>query len=249
MTHYLKHTSCNNCGSSDANAQYSDGSSYCFSCGKFTSSKVSPYALKETYVEKGEPKSNVLPTDATKDYSKEAVAWAAKYDITVHDLLSCKNPIYYSPSREQLIFSWVDKEGNTIAWQARNLFPKDKGKRYFTKGDVNSLLPIYYNKTNKTRSLVLVEDCLSAMKCSSHLPGLGFDAMPLLGSGITNQKLSRLRPFYDVLVAFLDPDMYPKSVNIAERAKMLGFRASVVSALDDPKALSYMELNSVLNNL
>ena len=30
-TTFIKHTSCESCGSSDANAVYSDGSTYCFS--------------------------------------------------------------------------------------------------------------------------------------------------------------------------------------------------------------------------
>ena len=35
-TSFIKHTSCEACGSSDANAVYSDGSATCFSCKKFT---------------------------------------------------------------------------------------------------------------------------------------------------------------------------------------------------------------------
>jgi len=36
MAEFLRHTSCDNCGSSDARAIYSDGSSFCFSCSKAT---------------------------------------------------------------------------------------------------------------------------------------------------------------------------------------------------------------------
>ena len=32
MADFVKHTSCDNCGSSDARALYSDGSWYCWSC-------------------------------------------------------------------------------------------------------------------------------------------------------------------------------------------------------------------------
>lgn len=250
MARYLKHTSCPNCGSSDANALYEDGSQYCFSCGTYKSSKVSPYVFKP----KEEDNSHiVLPDDVTKDYNRDAVLWAQKYGITVSDMLSCPNPIWYSPNRNQLIFSWNDDTGKTIAWQARNLSATDKGRRYYTKGNVNDLLPIYYSNGDSfpnhcDRNLILVEDCLSAIKCSKiDLNGSGFDSMPLLGSGITNKKLSRLRPFYDVLVVFLDPDMFHKAVDIANRAQMLGFRASVVKAEHDPKELSYHDLKEKLN--
>ena len=37
-TTFIKHTSCESCGSSDANAVYSDGSTYCFSCRKSAAS-------------------------------------------------------------------------------------------------------------------------------------------------------------------------------------------------------------------
>lgn len=55
MAEFIKHTSCESCGSSDAKAVYSDGSSYCFSCEKTTvseefkqaNSKVNRKANKE----------------------------------------------------------------------------------------------------------------------------------------------------------------------------------------------------------
>ena len=38
MANFLHHTNCDHCGSSDANAVYDDGSTYCFACEKTTSS-------------------------------------------------------------------------------------------------------------------------------------------------------------------------------------------------------------------
>ena len=241
MSKFIKHVACSNCGSSDAKGVYEDGSTYCFSCGTYTGSKITPYAQPEQ-----EEKAVVLPSDVTKEYSEECVKWVSKYGLTVKDLLSCYNPIYYSKYREQLIFSWEDENGNLLAYQARNLFPVSKGKRYYTCGDVNNLLPIYPNGVRSSRSLVLVEDCLSALKCSSSLTGLRHDAMPLLGSGITNKKLAQLRPFYDVLFIFLDGDMYKKSLDIQTRATMLGFKAKVVYSELDPKENSYKSLHSLL---
>lgn len=248
MGRFLHHTNCPNCGSSDALAVYEAGDVYCFSCGFYKSSKVSPYVL---IPREGQEDVIRLPADVTKDYNKDAVLWAQKYGITISDMLSCKNPIYYSPARNQLIFSWDDDEGKTIAWQARNL-NKDtpKSKRYYTKGDVNNLLPIYYGKTSPNSMCVLVEDCLSAMKCSKiDLNGSGCDAMPLLGSGITNKKLSRLRHLYEALIVFLDPDMFHKAVDIVNRAKMLGFQARVIKADCDPKELTYHDLMEKLNDI
>ncbi len=190
----------------------------------------------------------VLPRDANTSYSEAATAWAAKYEITVPQLL--QESVVYSAQREQLIFTWRDPDNKLLAYQARNLNPVSKGKRYFTCGDVNGLLPIYHCRYSvpdgvNSRRLVLVEDCLSAIKVAS-TEGLGASSMPLLGSGISRQKLSRLRPFYDVLDVFLDPDMWHKSLNIVKQAQLLGFQARPVQADRDPKEFSYSELKELL---
>ncbi len=250
MARFLKHIGCDRCGSSDAKAMYDDGSSFCFSCRSVNSAKISPYVSQNARQQDDEEmliKAVRYPSDATRHYSEGALAWCKKYEITVEQLL--KETIYYSAARDQLIFGF-ETNGQLIAYQARNLNPVSKGKRYYTCGDVNSLLPIYHCRnslpgTINSRRLVLVEDCLSAIKVA-YTEGLGADAMCLLGSGISRQKLSRLRPFYDVLDVFLDPDMWHKSLNIVHQAQLLGFKARPVQADRDPKELSYLELKDLL---
>jgi hypothetical protein len=197
-----------------------------------------------------QPKTNKLPDDATQNYSVQALAWAAKYEIGVESLL--KNQVYYSPARNQLIFSFWDTEGRVLAWQARNLNPVSKAKRYYTQGDINNVLPIYRcrdavgdHPSGVVRRLTLVEDCLSAIKVAS-VEALGGDSMPLLGSGITRLKLVRLRAFYDVLDVFLDPDMWPKSLMLAKQAEMLGFSVRSIRAEHDPKELTRENLCQLL---
>lgn len=248
MASFLYHTSCSECGSSDAKAIYDDASSYCFSCRNYKPGKLSNYVLQKQAdgslpVLPENIQHYPLPGDACKDYSQGALEWVGKYGITTKDLIACKNQIYFSPSRNQLIFSFPDESGNTLAWQARNLGNVDKKKRYFSKGDLNNLLPIYSSK-EPDKSLVLVEDCISALKCSL----LGASAMPLLGSDINNTKLSRLRPFYDVLKVFLDPDMFHHAVLINRRASLLGFQVSVIKADRDPKEFSWEELKDLLTS-
>jgi len=235
MPHFVKHSPCPKCYSRDNLGHYSDGSAWCFGCGYFKSPTLSPY-VTEKLQEEEEELSITLPSDVTQDYPPHALEWA-KLPIT----LLRKNNVYYSAYRNQLIFEFQDANNHTLAYQARNLSPVSKGKRYYTAGDVNALLPIYVSGLSK-RLLVLVEDCLSAITISA----LGYDAMPLLGSGITRQKLSRLRPFYDVLTVFLDGDMYPKAIQIMQQAQLLGFKANVVYSELDPKAHSYKDLTEML---
>jgi hypothetical protein len=246
VARFLKHIGCDRCGSSDAKAMYDDGSTFCFSCRSVNSAKISPY-VKQQNDEEMLVKAVRYPSDATKHYSEGALAWCKKYDITVEQLL--KETIYYSSARDQLIFGF-EADGQLIAYQARNLNAVSKAKRYYTCGDVNELLPIYHCRfplpgTINNRRLVLVEDCLSAIKVS-YTDGLGASAMCLLGSGISRTKLSRLRPFYDLLDVFLDPDMWHKSLNIVKQAQMLGFQARAVQSDRDPKEHSTDELRKLL---
>lgn len=250
MARFLKHIGCDRCGSSDAKAMYDDGSSFCFSCRSVNSAKISPYvsALLEQQTHEVSSNHIALPSDATTNYSKEAVDWCAKYGISVEQML--QNDMVFSAYRSQLLFTWYDENKKLLAYQARNLNPVSKGKRYYTCGDVNELLPIYHCRFNlpgtiNSRRLVLVEDCLSAIKVS-YTEGLGTSSMPLLGSGISRQKLSRLRPFYDVLDVFLDPDMWHKSLGIVKQAQLLGFQARPIQGDRDPKEHSYQELKDLL---
>ena len=253
MARFLKHIGCDACGSSDAKAVYDDGSSFCFSCRSVNSAKISPYVKQQNDAEVLD-KTVRYPSDVSQCYSEGALAWCKKYDITVEQLL--QNNIYYSASRDQLIFGF-EAEGQLLAYQARNLNAVSKAKRYYTCGDANNLLPIYpcrfpLSGSTNARRLVLVEDCLSAIKVANtnlsqnDEKALGCASMPLLGSGINLRKLTQLRPFYDVLDVFLDPDMWHKSLSIVKQAQMLGFQARAVQSDRDPKEHSYIELKELL---
>lgn len=247
MARFLKHIGCDRCGSSDAKAVYDDGGTFCYSCRSVNSAKISPYVASSLRPD-AEEKQVKLPYDITQNYSTDAVAWCNKYNISVEQMI--QNNMVYSPHRDQLIFTFYDDNKNLLAYQARNLNAVSKAKRYYTCGDVNELLPIYpcrfpLSGDSNPRHLVLVEDCLSAIKVA-HTEALGADAMPLLGSGISRTKLTRLRPFYDVLDVFLDPDMWHKSLNIVKQAQLLGFKARPIQADCDPKELSYYNLKELL---
>lgn len=198
-----------------------------------------------------------FPNDATQDYPPQALAWVGKYDITVEQLL--QNNVYYSKLRNQVIFGFFDGEGRIVAWQARNLNPVSKAKRYYTQGDINNVLPIYRYRdavgdypSGLVRRLVLVEDCLSAIKVASlgseaicEKPS-GFDSMPCLGSSVPKAKIARLRHLYNHLTVFLDGDMYPNAVKIAQQAQLLGFKTKVVHSELDPKEHSRKQLTEML---
>ena len=247
MARFLYHTACPICGSSDALGIYDDGSSYCFSHGKPVDRSNKP---PSTFLKQEEPPTPSVkyPPDITTQLHPDALEWLSKYEVYPTTIYSRHLPIYYSPGRHQLIFGFEDENKQLLAWQARNLGDVSKSKRYFTKGDIQLLLPIYHHNLAGSRRLVLVEDCVSAIKCSN-LEGLQADAMPLLGSDINQTKLARLRPFYDVLDVWLDGNMWHKSLNISSRAQSLGLTARSIKTTLDPKEHNYSQIKDILNDI
>ena len=63
VSEFLEHTSCPDCGSSDALAVYDDGHTYCFSCNTYTSSHSS-----HPDVQPGPLRSNGMETNVLRGY-------------------------------------------------------------------------------------------------------------------------------------------------------------------------------------
>lgn len=132
-------------------------------------------------------------------------------------------------------------------WQARNFRENSKSK-YFTQGNVNDHLPIYYaasgngsGDNDSSGCLVLVEDCISAIKIARQT-----DAMPLLGSNISYQKLSRIKREYNEVIFWLDADKYKEAQTLSKRAQMIGLTSHVLYSRLDPKELSDEQLSEML---
>ena len=74
-TNFIKHTSCESCGSSDANAVYSDGSAFCFSCkktqAKDTQDTEVDFSVIQTNLNLDEIES--LPVDTFRNISKSVL--------------------------------------------------------------------------------------------------------------------------------------------------------------------------------
>ena len=235
MARFLKHTSCDQCGSSDAKGIYDDGSSFCFSC-KHSSS---PNFLGNfrTPIRAGPPRTRILPDDLCHHFTGAAMGWLSKTGIPVETLI--KHHVSYSPSRQQIIFSWP----NTDLWQARNCSPSSK-VRYFTSGSHDNVCPIYHGAFGFSRC-VLTEDCLSSIKIVES--GSGCDAMPLLGSHLSSHKMKALNNSYDRVDVFLDEDKYADALRLSSRLRMMGLESKAYLNVLDPKLIPYEDLKEILN--
>lgn len=233
MGRFLKHTSCDHCGSSDAKGIYDDGSTFCFSCKHSTrttrfSSVSSNMGGKQSII-------RTIPDDLSSHFSSEAMDWLSKTGIGVETLL--KHGVRYSPSKHQIYFTWPD----TDVWQARTLNP-DAKSRYYTSGDHSNVLTIYYCGMPSNRC-ILTEDCLSSIKCLI----AECDTMPLLGSHLPTSKMKGLKRLYKQVDVFLDEDKFSDALRLSSKLKAYGFQSKTYLDKRDPKHIPYDELKNILS--
>lgn len=224
---FSHHEPCPNCGSRDNLGRYSDGGAYCFGC---------HYREKATHYTVRKEKEYEVAPEISPDFSPECVAWLAKYGVSLEELVS--RDVGFSTARNQLVFRF---DGGV--WQARNFDSRTassfaggrRRSKYFTQGAVNDCLPIYdvRNTSPAPEVLVLVEDCISAIKVARQ-----YDSMPLLGSNISYGKLADISRLYPTVVFWLDADKLKESRALADRAKLLGINSRVVYTKLDPKEYS-----------
>ena len=152
-TSFIKHTSCEPCGSSDANAVYSDGSTYCFSC-----KKTNPSGTEETDIEFNVVQSHLsleeisnLPIEGFRNISKKVL-----YNAGVK--------IEYDENRNIIShFYPITVNKKVKAYKKRIVATKDF--RSIGRAEV----PELFNQCNsgKRKNLVITEgevDCLSILE-------------------------------------------------------------------------------------
>ncbi len=245
MGTFVKHSPCPKCGSRDNLAIYSDGSGYCFGCGYWIPSNISPYINYDSSSHRTSEKSRTdFPKENSDFISEEGIKWANSFGITLTELLARRVTSYSDANK--LLFNFFDNEGERILCQARNLNPMAKPK-YITYGKTEDVLPIYYQKTwadsltGIRRCLVITEDCLSAIKIARQS-----DAMPALSSDLPLAKLNRLARLYGAFLIWLDGDMFHKAQRIARRLQLLGCEAQAVYTPLDPKCYDNATIRNVL---
>jgi hypothetical protein len=230
MAVFVRHESCPACGSRDNLGRYDDGSGWCFGCHHVEP----PSHLSFTFLE--EKKRDVLlDDDLSSDFPGHVVAWLAKYDIGVEEAL--KHGWQYGKKRDQLVFIFRDEDNNISCTQARNFAPSKN--KYFTQGDANHTLPVFYGPVDSGKLVVVVEDVVSAAKVSRQ-----YDSIPCLGSHLSNKKLNLLRLLgYTHMVFWLDADKLKEARALADKAKWLGICTKVVHTELDPKEYNDDEIS------
>ena len=241
MAHCIKHEQCPHCAklgrdrNGDNLAVYSDGSTYCFSCG-FTNkgSRVQAFIQREQRI----TQDVILPADAEPTIPREVITWLRQYSLTDNDIKS--NNLLWSPYWERLIFPYFVND-QLVAWQGRSFNP-DKAK-WFSKGNLKDLLYIVGN--HRTKHIVLTEDIISAIRVSKQHTVC---ASPIFGSHISTHRILRLGKFYDRIDVWLDKDKEKEAVNYRNGINIMGIDSKVIITDKDPKEYSDSEIEQWLYN-
>lgn len=230
---------CDNCGSSDALSEYDNGT-YCFSCKNWT--RIVPSLEKllgnTDNLTTAEPLVGVreIPNDVTKAMPWNVLKWLRQYGITDDEIH--RNDISWSGTHQWLIFPIYgdDAEDTIIAWEARNFATAGPKTLFF--GNKKDLLHIVsYEKLSIEKTIVIVEDVISAIKV-----GRCYPCLCLFGSSMDKLFLSRLKRLLGAwgegephLTFWLDQDKLNDSMKYAAAAIMAGFDAAIVHTISDPK--------------
>lgn len=235
MTHFIGHHPCNKCGSSDAKGEYSDGSFFCFSCGKYWPPKNTLQSVTNLNVTKVTKELQDLPYDVTPEITGEALKWLRKYHLTNKNIF--ENNLLWSESSQMLIMPYYGDE-HLLCWQGR-YFPERKPKNH-TEGKPEEHLLLHFSN-NSNSSICVVEDTISGIKVSDVM-----DSCVLWGSNLSNQKARKLSKLYDHLVLWLDGDKTKEMIKFQTRYGWMFKSCIVVSTELDPKEHTLEQIKELL---
>ncbi|MAD98988.1 MAG: putative ATP-dependent helicase [Prokaryotic dsDNA virus sp.] len=143
---YLHKTNCEKCGSSDANAVYSNGNTHCFSCSHTSFNNTGSFSTDRVLKSTGYEPSHILIPDSIRGINKSTLE---KFKYGVVDKKHCT---YY-----------FDTEGNIVAEKYRK-----RGKEFAWKGNAReaTLFGQQLWKPNKKLSITITEGEIDAMSIS-----------------------------------------------------------------------------------
>lgn len=227
---------------SDNLGVYSDGHSYCYSCGYYRAGNAIARFIKKESYERMERHAVFLPTDCGIDYPQRALEWIGQYELDRNDLLA--NNSVWSESRQRLYFPIYGEQG-LLAFQGRYFGDVNSSneKKWWGKGDFRNIFALF---GKPGRSLVLVEDVISAIKLARIT-----QSMWLSGNAIGKdrwQRLFKLIPRGLQCIIWLDPDMRTHALKEMRLGASYGINTSVIYSDKDPKEHSYEEIKRYLHD-
>lgn len=234
MASFIQHTECPRCRSNGNDRSgnnlgvYSDGSKYCFKCGYYVPAKgIDRLHARHADTTVGSKVQICLPEDSDSTLPRLVRDYLDKFQLTDRDIQ--QHTILWSEKWQRVIFPYFDSTG-LLGWQGRYLGIDKTKSKWYSQGDLKSILHIVGNP--KSSTCVITEDVISAIKVG-HLQTVA--ASPLFGSHLSTQRILQLKHLYDTLLIWLDPDMRIKSSKFAQQVIQLGLKCRTIYSEVDPK--------------
>jgi len=244
----LFHAPCPSCGSRDNLAVYTDHK-YCFGCRYYEGQRTHNFRIdKDKYKKNNDNPSCFLPPDFNLSIPKIGHDWLSQYKITPKDTItnrigwSDKGVLARHGNKDErlfapmMIFPVYDPHGNLLMWQGRYFGDDKKVPKYYTRGSRDCL-----HLLGDRGIIVLVEDLLSAIKVAKVAR-----AIPLFGSSVNLDLLSRINRITDSFLIWLDKDKYKDAQRFVKRASQYFTFVKAVYTELDPKCYQPAEIERIL---
>lgn len=225
-SHFLHHEACPKCGSSDANAVYSDGHTYCFSCRHRTP------ATKVSMVVQPKKTSNLdlkpMPL-ANRTYLRRYLN-----DDEIDEFF------LYDANSDRHIFAYHLGEDDYYL-EGRSANPA-RIPKYHSEGNKPDVYLI--GPWKETGIVVLVEDIVSAIKVSRV-----YGAMPLFGCYISPTQIAKLNTLPEIkkIIIWLDEDKWGSSMYASRNVNYIRPTIAMFTE-NDPKTYSEYDIRTLIEN-
>ncbi len=227
----MSRTICPECNSSTGLAPYDDGE-YCHACNSKQHVK-SLLANIDSKIETFYKENLLVPSNQNDPWPTEAKKYLKQYYITGEMIRHYT--IYWSNTVKRIIIP-NDRESSTCAW-GRSLTNTPKWIKYGYKKSI-----VYISGNRRTNELVLVEDCISAIRVAQFT-----NCLCLSGTSIKD-GMSDIISGYKKLIVWLDGDL--AGIRGAEKIKReykLFKDIRIVTCKQDPKELTNSTIQAILN--
>lgn len=217
---------------------YTDGHSYCFSCG-YRSGGTRTQKLNARFATTTQPTEfHNLPFDSVSQIPKEQELWLSQYEITPFE--QQRNKLLWSPTQRLLLFP-IYQDGQLRGHIGRNFGNQSKNKWDICGTIKDQLYVLTCGRPNN--ALVFVEDLISAIKVSRFN-----DCCPIFQATLTNKHfLQAQAKGYRSIIVWLDPDKQKEAMFYATKAKVFGLKAFLIYSDVDPKECSNDYIKEKLN--
>jgi len=187
-------------------------------------------------------KKPCLPFDSVgrvAEWPSRAKVWVYRAGITDEELDNYG--FVYSPYYDRVFYPVYNN--NVISCTIGRRLQEDNTPKYLIKKD-KDFNDLWYSNPTGSDKVCIVEDVLSAIRCSRHVAGAA-----LLGTNFTDSAIKVLTDAHKEFIIFLDDDnpiVKMKQVKLKRMLELFGTVKLITKLGKDPKEFSNAQLGNLL---